>query len=61
MPKRCASENCNKKLKLTDMACVCENTFCSKHRLPECHNCTHDFKEKKNVLEKVVYEKIIKI
>ena len=61
MPKRCAFECCKQKLKLTDMPCVCENIFCIKHRLPEYHNCTHNFKEKKIVLEKVVHEKIIKI
>ena len=36
---------CNKKLKLTDFACRCGITFCTKHRLPEQHNCSHDFKK----------------
>ena len=58
---RCAFEGCNKKLKLTDMKCVCEFTFCIKHRLPESHKCTFDFKKNKVVLEKVVCEKVVKI
>ena len=61
MPKRCAFDGCNKKLKLTDMKCVCCKTFCLEHRLPESHNCAYDFKEKKIVLEKVTCEKVIKI
>ncbi len=60
MPK-CCFDGCNKKLKLTDMACVCTKKYCIKHRLPESHNCLYDFKEKKIHLEKIICEKIIKI
>lgn len=58
---RCSFKNCNKKLKLTDMKCVCDFTFCINHRLPESHKCTYDFKKEKIVLEKVVRDKVIKI
>ena len=58
---RCNFEGCKKKLKLTDMQCVCCKNFCINHRLPEYHDCTFDFKKKKIVLDKVECEKIIKI
>ena len=58
---RCDFDGCRKKLKLTDMKCVCCKTFCLEHRLPESHNCTYDFKKNKIVIEKVVCEKVKKI
>ena len=42
--KRCNFETCNRKLSLTDGVCRCKNIYCAKHRLPELHECTHDFK-----------------
>ena len=36
-------DKCNKKLKLTDMDCKCEITFCGSHRLPENHNCAYNY------------------
>lgn len=39
---RCAQ--CQKKLGLSNFKCKCEFVFCSKHRLPEEHNCTFDHK-----------------
>lgn len=51
--KRCAAEGCKKKLTLTDMTCKCELRFCSKHRYPEEHSCTFDFKaEGQQILKK---------
>ena len=41
---RCNHPECKKKLKLTDMPCRCKLSFCSKHRLPEQHNCRYNFK-----------------
>ena len=41
---------CNKKVKTLSVAisgiCKCENFFCYKHRFPENHNCTFDYKSK---------------
>ena len=42
--KRCHFHGCRKKLKLTDLECRCQNRFCSVHRLPEAHECSHSFK-----------------
>uniref|UniRef100_A0A6C0KXH3 AN1-type domain-containing protein n=1 Tax=viral metagenome TaxID=1070528 RepID=A0A6C0KXH3_9ZZZZ len=41
--RRCVS--CRNKLSLTDFPCKCGLIHCSKHRLPETHNCTFDFKK----------------
>jgi hypothetical protein len=44
LPKnRCAT--CRKKLSLSDFDCgKCKVRYCGSHRLPEAHNCSHDFK-----------------
>ena len=34
---------CNKKCLFT-FKCSCENEFCMKHRMPEDHKCTYDYK-----------------
>ncbi|XP_042493607.1 zinc finger A20 and AN1 domain-containing stress-associated protein 9-like [Macadamia integrifolia] len=39
---RCVS--CSKKIGLLGFNCKCGSTFCSKHRYPEMHNCTFDYK-----------------
>ncbi len=64
--KRCSLDGCNKKLRLTDMACRCGKKFCGNHRVCSDHNCTYDYKsserkelEKNN--EKIVGEKLNKI
>lgn len=63
--KRCAF--CNKKLKsLGTWKCQCDNTYCTKCRMPEKHNCTFDFaqsqkKKLETQLVKVECDKIIKI
>ena len=62
----CAFENCNRKLKLTDLGCKCEKRFCKIHRLPEDHNCVYDYKENNNKQKKIeamkcVSDKIDKI
>lgn len=63
---RCAFYGCNKKLKLTDLLCKCEKTYCIFHRLPEQHNCEYSYKEnfdKQKEINKMkcVSEKINKI
>lgn len=37
---------CNKKLKMVELTigkCRCDGFYCSKHRLPESHDCKYDF------------------
>ena len=58
---KCSHSSCNAKLKLTDFNCRCSNRFCMKHRLPESHDCSYDFKKDKINLVKVVAEKVSKI
>jgi AN1-type zinc finger protein 5/6 len=40
--KRCPV--CNKKLGLLPFECKCGKLFCIKHKDPEAHDCTYDFK-----------------
>jgi predicted nucleic acid binding AN1-type Zn finger protein len=47
--KRCGHSDCNKKLKLSDMMCHCKTRFCSRHRLPEMHECSWDPKGKEEM------------
>ena len=59
--KRC--KVCNKKLGLLGFECKCGHQYCSKHRMPEDHECNIDYKESgKKILErdniKVVKDKI---
>ena len=50
---KCYLDECKKKLQLTDFKCKCNNTYCSKHRLPETHNCSYDYKSfGRNLLDK---------
>jgi len=62
-PKKKRCMVCNKKLGLLGFDCKCGHLFCSKHRMPEDHECTIDYKETgKKILErdniKVVKDKI---
>lgn len=54
---------CKSKLSIIEKAilCKCANCFCSKHRLPENHTCTYDYKKDKVIVEGFKREKIIKI
>lgn len=54
---RCGA--CRKKLTLTDLACRCKARFCSAHRAPEEHACTHDFKADANALLKQQLERVV--
>ncbi len=55
---------CNKKLALSDFACgKCKIRYCGTHRLPEAHQCSHDFRaagaeQLKQQLTRVVADKI---
>jgi predicted nucleic acid binding AN1-type Zn finger protein len=40
--KKCAC--CNRKLTLTDLTCRCGKRTCNRHRLPEDHGCSFDYK-----------------
>ena len=42
---RCAFDGCKKRLRITDVKCRCESIFCKKHRLPENHECSFDYKD----------------
>tara|TARA_X000000950_G_C13573849_1_gene520711 strand:+ start:109 stop:411 length:303 start_codon:yes stop_codon:yes gene_type:complete len=39
---KCAFKGCKKRLKIINIECRCKNRYCSKHRLPENHNCKWD-------------------
>ena len=41
---RCECSGCKTKLNLADITCKCGARFCSKHRYPEDHKCTFDYK-----------------
>ena len=44
--KKCHLDECNNKIKITNFKCsYCSIFHCDKHRLPETHNCSHDFKK----------------
>ncbi len=50
----CFLKGCRKKIKLTDYPCKCKHIYCSKHRLPETHDCNWN---PKNSKEFNVYKK----
>lgn len=41
---RCNIDGCIKKLGIIPFVCRCEKEFCAKHRIPEIHCCTFDYK-----------------
>ncbi len=46
--KKCSYNECNHRIKLTNLPCKCGNIYCIEHRLPEKHNCTFDYKNEKS-------------
>jgi predicted nucleic acid binding AN1-type Zn finger protein len=40
---------CNKKVVIA-ITCQCSKIYCIKHRMPEDHECTFDFKEKTRMI-----------
>ena len=64
--KICNFENCNKKIRITDLECKCKLFFCKLHRLPEDHKCLYNFNSeelKRKVIESLECKgtKILKI
>ena len=43
IPKRCESNECNKKIKLMHFKCKCEKYFCIIHCSAEKHSCDFDY------------------
>lgn len=41
----CQFEGCEKRVKITDLSCRCEKTFCKIHKFPENHKCEYDYRE----------------
>mgnify|MGYP006098961945 CR=1 FL=1 len=65
---KCHFCECKKKIKLTDIECKCGFKYCLKHRMPESHNCSFNYKEEagkilsdKLMTQKTVSDKIVKI
>ena len=54
---RCQHVDCNKKIPLMMrvIKCKCNLLFCSKHRLPETHNCKYDYKLNKKEMDNAIY------
>ncbi len=42
--KRCSASGCRVKLGLTAIQCHCGYKFCTAHRYPEEHACSHDYR-----------------
>lgn len=55
LKRRCF--HCNKKSMIVTL-CKCENYFCLKHKYPEEHNCSFDFKLNKIMLDPVQFKKV---
>ena len=55
MPTTCSKDKCKRNIPIIEWKCKCEGKFCTKHRLPEKHNCTWNYKlnedEKKKKVE----------
>ena len=64
---RCGHPECKKRLNITNgFPCRCQRVFCAKHRHPELHGCTFDYKEEgRRLLEKanpvITFPKLPKI
>lgn len=57
---------CNKKIGNLPIECCCEKLFCTRHRYPDEHKCTFDYKAQgRKIIEvenpKIVSDKFIKI
>ena len=61
--KRCAADDCKKKLSLVDLSivCKCGNNYCSIHRYKDTHNCTYDYQtiDKESKAKKIEYMKCV--
>jgi hypothetical protein len=55
----CSFNACKRKLKLTAFPCKCGQRYCDKHRIPEDHSCSFNFKrEQQDLLNKYMGERI---
>jgi predicted nucleic acid binding AN1-type Zn finger protein len=54
MANSCNNEKCKKKIPLIEWKCKCGGKFCTKHRLPEQHKCTWDYKMNDEEREKKI-------
>ena len=41
---RCNIDGCTKKLGIMPFICRCQKEYCAKHRMPETHECTFNYK-----------------
>ena len=50
---------CNKRLKLTDLKCKCNNYYCNLHKYPDKHDCSFNYLENQQNILKYKNPKII--
>ena len=51
--KNCNFNECNRRIKITDLKCRCNKYFCSRHSFPEDHKCDYDYKEPNKKQKKI--------
>jgi predicted nucleic acid binding AN1-type Zn finger protein len=61
----CNISGCIKKLGIMSFVCRCKKEFCAKHRMPETHQCTFDYKTSgrealKKANQQIIHIKIVK-
>ena len=66
MAKKIRCVECKKSVGLQGFKCKCERVFCNKHRMPEEHSCSYDFKQdhKEKLIKEnpiIVPDKLLKI
>jgi hypothetical protein len=55
---RCNIDGCTKKLGIMPFVCRCEREYCAKHRMPETHECTFDYKSSGRAALQMANQKI---
>lgn len=50
----CAKQGCNRKTDLISTQCKCKNTYCLKHRYPEDHECTYNYRDHSDLEKKLI-------
>ena len=56
---RCNIDGCTKKLGIMPFICRCQKEYCAKHRMPETHECTFNYKKLIKILLNKYKTKII--
>jgi len=51
--KKCNFNECNRRIKITDLKCRCNKYFCSRHNFPEDHKCEYNYKEPNKKQKKI--------